>query len=262
MGLLWLARSAASAATAVRPHCEANRPRCRRRRSPPPTTAGWPKVADERARHGVRARPLLSASTTWMDPGGGVAERPVPEPEVQRRAHDDHEVGALEGRAARTGDQVRIARREDAPPHPVGDHGQVARRDEGRGPVDRVDIHTPPPRTRNGCRACWIRRRAPGRPRRGPADRPGATDVGAAPPRGRGEEHVHRDVPEDRAHVRAAGQGERTVAVAADLARVVGGPRALGDGRQDRRLIELLERDLLPSARPGTDRRARPWASR
>ena len=139
--------------------------------------------------------------------GGAVlaAEDAVAEAEVQRRPDDDDEVGAAQRHAARLGHQQRVAAGYDAAAHAVGDGGKAGLLDDPQGgllgavgpDVGAEDEHGP----------------------RGLPEQLGDVGdrvaVGLDPPAradhrtgdGRGvEELVHRDVEEDRAAVRGAGQ--------------------------------------------------------
>jgi hypothetical protein len=177
----------------------------------------------------------------------GIAEDAVAQAEVQGRADDDDEVGALEGGRPRTRHEVRVARRDDAAAHAVGDDREVARRHEFAGGLDRI-AH-PDPAAEDDDRS-----------HRGVEQGPCLGDrlrVGLASgvdddrrhllAGGGGEDDVHRDVPEHRAAVRRRGEGERTVAVGADLRGVVRRPGVLRHGREDRRLIELLQGARAPA---------------
>lgn len=201
-----------------------------------------------------------------------ITEDAVPEPEVQRGADHDDEIGLRECCAPSAGDQVPIARRDHTSSHAVGDGREVALFDEvprgihgithphiaaedhdralcgghhGGGDLQHVGVWITP--SIDGCYRvrCAF---------------------------GGGEEHIHGDVEEDRAGVDRCGECEGTVGLCADLRGVMHRPRILGDRAQDRWLIQLLEctrspamigratthqhhgRAIEPSARDSTDR--------
>ena len=124
---------------------------------------------DDRARRASAwPRDLAGGVGDVHDPGrrGAVlaAEDAVAEPEVQRRADHDDQVGAAERRAAGLGDQQRVAAGDDAAAHAVGDRRDARRprRSAARPPRRR--------RPRRRCRgSAPAARRAgeqPGDPRR------------------------------------------------------------------------------------------------
>ena len=177
------------------------------------------------------------------------AEGAVAEAEVERGADDDDEVGAGQRGAAGLGDERAVAAGDHAAAHPVGQGRDAEVLDEAQrgglgvvGPdVGAEDQHGPPRRGEQ-----------PG----DGLDRVGVgLDAGAlarSDGAGRGvEEGVHRHVDEDRAAVARAGEGEGLVDAGGDVAGGHEGLRRLGDRRDDRRLVELLQRAGAPAVLRG-----------
>jgi hypothetical protein len=63
------------------------------------------------------------------------AEGPVAQPEVQRGADDDHQVGVAERLSPRLRDQLRVSAWYDAAPHAVGEHRDAGVLDEAERSV-------------------------------------------------------------------------------------------------------------------------------
>ena len=181
-------------------------------------------------------------------PGRGVlrAERAVPEPEVQRRPGHDDQVGLAQGHRPGPGDQQFVAARQYPAGLAVGDHRQpqLLRGLPGRvlgaaqphvgaqhehGTPGRSDqcgdpVHLAGVRTRRCCRACR-----------------GQVRLGLAVDR------LERDVQEHRPAVRAGRQPEGLVHRPGQPRGVVLGPGPLGDGREQRRMIHLLQAARAPA---------------
>ncbi len=174
------------------------------------------------------------------------AEDAVAEPEVQGRADDHDQVGGAQRLAARLGDQQRVAAGDDAPAHPVGDHGDTGLLDEAqRGLLGPVGPHVGAEhqhRAGRGGEQC--------------ADLGQRVRVGLEPLPGahRGtvdgrlvEELVHRHVEEGRPAVRGAGHPEGLVDGPRDLGDLVHGAAQLRHRREQRRVVELLQRAHAPA---------------
>ena len=188
------------------------------------------------------------------DPGrSGVvlaAEEAVAEAEVERGADDDDEVGAVEGLAARLGHEQRVATGDDPAAHAVGDGRQAGVLDQVEGGV--LGAVGPDVGAEDEHRAGGGREQ-PGHGRDGVGVGVGAArrtddrhDTGALV-----EELVHRHVHEHRTAVRRPGRGEGLVHARGHLGGGRDGARQLGDRRDDRRLVELLQRAAAPAVLRG-----------
>ena len=136
---------------------------------------------------------------------------------------------------------------------PFGTTGQPSLLHEvGSGPSSAPSVHTSEPSTSTGRRARASSSRDPrhGVGVRLPGDsrrRPGAP-FGRARRQGRAaEQGVHGDVQEHRAAVSRRGERQRVVGCATERGHVMDGRRRLGDRRQQRRLVELLEAPGAPA---------------
>ncbi len=174
------------------------------------------------------------------------AERAVAEPEIQGRSDDHDQVGLGERRTARAGREQRVPDGHDAAPHAVGHDrepgglGQPAGRHlRAAGPHVATQHEHRSLRVGQQLRYLLdVVRVRIDRERTCTARRHG---VGVA------VEDVHRQVQEHRAAVRRGRQRECRVDPLPDL---VGRPHRagrLGDRRQQRRLVELLQRARTPA---------------
>ena len=181
------------------------------------------------------------------DGGGRVlrAERAVAQPEVQRHADHDHQVGLGERERAGPGDQQRVAAWQHAARLAVRDHRepQCLRARPGG------DVRAAEPDVGAEHEDGAVRRRE----QRG--DPGHVLGVGL----GRREQgsvrevygclavdRLQREVDEDRAAVRGRRQAERLVDRGGDVGDGVLGPRALGDRGEQRHVVHLLQRALAP----------------
>ena len=185
-------------------------------------------------------------------PGRGVlrAERPVPQPEVQRCPRHDDQVGLAQGHRPGPGHQQLVTARQHAAGLAVGDHrqAQLLRGLPGRvlgaaePHVGAEHEHRMPGRSEQsgdvihlaGGR-CWAGRRG--------TVRPGLGQVRL----GLAVERLERDVQEHRPAVRAGRQPEGLVHRPGQPRRVVLGPGPLGDRREQRRMIHLLQAARAPA---------------
>ena len=181
-----------------------------------------------------------------------VAERAIAEPEVERSAHDDDQVGLPEGGRPGPGDQQLMTARQDAAALPVGDDRQPEFL--GRGPGGLLGAAHPHVRAEHQHRAAGRREQSrdgggrPGIARHAGRAGPGGPHPCAARPEVFGQPGVSRAVEglqgrvhEHRAAVRLGGQPERLVHPGADLRGVVLGPGLLGDGPEQPGMVELLQ---------------------
>ena len=181
-------------------------------------------------------------------PGRGVlrAERAVPEPEVQRRPGHDDQVGLAQRRRPGPGHQQLVTAGQHAAGLAVGDHRQAQLL---RGLPRRV-LGAAQPHV-----GAQHQHRPPGRP-----DQAGdPVHIPGGGPRcrrrhGRGQvrlglavERLERDVQEHRPAVRARRQPEGLVHRPGQPRRVVLGPGPLGDRREQRRMIHLLQAARAPA---------------
>ena len=156
------------------------------------------------------------------------AEHAVPEPEVERGADDDDQVGAVERPAAGLGHQQRVAAGHDAAAHAVGDRRDAERLDEiAARPRSAPSAQTSVPRIRTGRSASPSSAADRARSRRCRARRRGARDPVGHGRRGLVEELVHRDVDEHRPAVRASRRAGRPRRSPAVTSAAVGMVRAL-----------------------------------
>ena len=184
-------------------------------------------------------------------PGGRVLrpERAVPEPEVERRADHDDQVGLAQRHRPGPGDQQFVTAGQHPAGLPVGDHRQpqFLRRLPG-GVLGAAQPHVGPQH----------QDRPPGRPQQG-GDLidvrgaggflgPGARGLSRREVRLRlAVDRLERDVEEHRAAVRAHRQPEGLVDRRPHLRRVVLGPGALGDRGEQRRMVHLLQAARAPT---------------
>ena len=177
------------------------------------------------------------------------AELAVAEPEVQRRADHDDDVGLAERPAPGPGDELGVPARHDAATHPVGDHRAAERLRAPRGRL--LGAAGPHVRAQHEHRVVRLAQRPHGGGqlllvrlgvRRGLHRR----DVrqGAA-----GEQHVHRDVDEHRSAVRRGGERERLVHTGGDGVDLPDGGGVLGDRREQRDVVHLLQAAAAPAPR-------------
>ncbi len=178
----------------------------------------------------------------------GIAEAPEAEAEIERRARHHDQIRVRERRRARPCERELVIGREHPPAHVVHEHrdtrafGERAQLGLRARPVDVAADHQDRmarvpdergdarDRVRIGRRAG--ERRGIGSRRRGRLDR-GPT--------------VERHVEEGRAAVRRARGAERGVERGRDPRGIEAGRRRFRDRRDDRHVVELLERTLTPS---------------
>jgi hypothetical protein len=163
------------------------------------------------------------------------AEDAVAEPEVQRGADNDDEVGLGEGGRARSRDEQRVTRGEHAAAHAGGDRRQPDRLDEAAsGVLGAIAPHVAGDH-HDGVR-CVAQQRRDGREVVG-VRRPVGSGAGHGHRRGdRGVEHVHGHVEEDRSPVRGHRQVEGRARTLPDL---LASDRRGGLGhRREQRLVE------------------------
>ncbi len=178
------------------------------------------------------------------------AEHSVPQPEVERGTDHDHQVGGVQRLAAGLGHQQRVAAGDDPSAHAVGDRGEPGALHERQrlllgavGPdVGAEDQHRPLGVREQPCDPVDGIGVGLGAARRSAARKSHGGGV---------EELVHRDVDEHRAAVRRAGGAEGLVEPVGHLAGGRDGARELGDGGDDRRLVELLEAAASPTVLRG-----------
>ena len=186
-------------------------------------------------------------------PGRGVlrAERAVPEPEVQRRPGHDDQVGLAQRRRPGPGHQQLVTARQHPSGLAVGDHRQAQFL---RGLPGRV-LGAAQPHV-----GAQYQHRPPGRPEQA-GDPVHVPRVRAADRRrtrvrqvrlGLAVERLERDVEEHRTAVRARRQPEGLVHRSGQPRRVVLGPGPLGDRREQRRMIYLLQAARAPAVVGGT----------
>ena len=229
----------------------------RRRRHPsvrlesPPGSAAWralERPADVR-RDPLGERPVppevaaVGVDHHHLRP---VAERrrlAVAQPEIEGRPeHQDH-VGLPEGEPARQLERHGVIVREAAAPHPVREHGQArALGEAGERVPCPVPVDAAPGHDRRALGGAEERRHAVDRVRR----RGGAAACARSRERrvalvDRRHQEVDRDLDEDGAGLAGEGHVDRAREVLRDEARLGDGPGALGDGRQERHLVHLLE---------------------
>ena len=183
------------------------------------------------------------------DLGRGVlgAEGSVLEPEVERDADHDDQVGLGQGERPGPGDEQRMAPGEYPAGLPVGDHGQreCLRALAGGGlgaaepHVGAEDEHRPPGRPQQGGDGGHVI----GLRGRGGRE---AAGVRRQVHRLRAEDRLEREVAEHRSPVRGQREPERLVDRPGDPGDRVLGPRPLGDRGEQRHVIHLLQRALAP----------------
>ena len=179
-------------------------------------------------------------------------DRGVPEPaeteaEVQRGTGDDHEVSAAESNRPRPCERELVVGRKHAPAHVVGERGIRADSTNARTSASAPAQYTSPPTMRTGLRApatsaaTWATVVGI---RLGPRER---RRVGGCGYLGRGRAPaVERDVDERRAAVRSSSGAQRRVERDGQARRVEAGRGVLGHGRDERDVVELLQRALTP----------------
>ena len=179
------------------------------------------------------------------------AERAVPEPEVQRRPGHDDQVGLAQGRRPGPGHQHLVTARQHATGLAVGDHRQpqFLRGLPGRvlgaaqPHVGAQHQHRPPGRPEQPGDPVHVPGVRPGRPRRSRRSRAGRRQVRLR----LAVDRLERDVQEHRPAVRAGRQPEGLVHRPGQPRGVVLGPGPLGDGREQRRMIHLLQAARAPA---------------
>ena len=213
------------------------------------------------------------------------AELAVAQPEVERGARDDDEVGLAERDRPGPGDQQLVPGGQDAASLPVGHHRQpellggrpgglvgavqphVRAQDQHRPARLRQQARDRGDRARVGLVSAVRPRLRPVRaahPRlgpvcaedgascrlarlvRSPAALTGISLRGAAGRAGRAEQRLGTHVEEHRATVPGRGEPERLVHRRADPGGFMLGPGALGDGPDQRRVVDLLQAARAP----------------
>ena len=180
------------------------------------------------------------------------AEDAVAEPEVERGADHDDQVAGAERLAAGLGDQQRVAAGDDAAAHAVGDRGDAERRRPARArPPRRRSAQTSVPRTSTG------RSARPSSPAtastalgvvRGALDRawPGRASTSALSKNS--SIGTSRNTGPRCAAPARPNASSMPSAIASTVCTVRG---LLGDRREDRRLVELLQAAGAPAVRRG-----------
>nr|BFE68324.1 hypothetical protein GCM10020092_016250 [Actinoplanes digitatis] len=197
------------------------------------------------------ARALGGRVDDVHDPRG--AELAEAEPEVERGADDGDDVGLVERGAPGPGEGERVAGRQRAAAHAVGEDRDLQRLGGGTQFGDRVAA--PHVGASDDDRALGR-----GQQLGGPGDVLGVglddRDLGSA---GRGdvlagEEDLERQVEEGRAAVRGQGRGQRPRHLGGDLVGAGDRGGVLGDGRDERDVVDLLEAAGAPAEgrRPAT----------
>ena len=183
-----------------------------------------------------------------MDDGGGgffLAERAVAQPEVQRDPGHDHQVGLGERHRAGPADQQRVTAGQHAAGLAVRDHREPqALRAGPRGHVRAAQPDVGAEHKNGAAR----RREQLGDPghvrgvglRRHVQGAVGDVDDPLA------EDRLEREVAEHRAPVRGRREQERLVDRRGDRRGGVLGPGPLGDRREQRHVVHLLERAPAP----------------
>ncbi len=178
-------------------------------------------------------------------------ERAVPEPEVERCPGHDDQVGLAQRHRPGPGHQQFVTAGQHAAGLPVGDHrqAQFLRRPPGRvlgaaqPHVRAQHQHRPPGRPQQRGDPVRRPRRRSGRRRRSTRLRPGRGQVRL----GLAVDRLERDVEEHRSAVRAHRQPEGLVYRPGHPRRVVLGPGSLGDRREQRRMVHLLQAARAPA---------------